>query len=330
MTEPLVTVCVPTIGRTAMLEEALHSLRRQTYQHLEILLLDNACPDEGQHILRRFADEDPRARVLRSEQRLPMFENFNRGIRAARGDYVAFVFDDDVYLPRFIEREVGMLEAHPAAGFVGSNYYLIDEIGRVTGLRRLVKKTAVLPGRDYIRGLVWRGRNIIGTPGIMFRRELIAASPFDESLSVNSGDFVMLMRIAEVADVALLTEPLLQIRIHRMAASSLPLCETVPTRTRILRDYIAEYATRWPEDRAFVRSLERGLERSHLTGLLSGWIAAASNSEAEACLGGLRESPAGRKLATGLLLLDRVGLSAGKRRALVAPLLRRLGRVVPA
>jgi glycosyltransferase involved in cell wall biosynthesis len=331
MTGPLVTVCVPTIGRGAMLEETLQSLHQQTYPHLEILLLDNGCGEEGQQILQGFADRDPRARVMRSELRLPMFENFNRGVRAGTGDFVVFFFDDDVYLPQFIERELGLLVSHPSAGLVGSNYYVIDESGRVTDLRRLVKKTEIVPGRDYINGLVWRGRNVIGTPGIMYRRSSIATCPFDESLSVHFGDFVMLMRMAEVADVALIAEPLLKIRIHRLAASSsIPPSQAVPLRTHLLSDYIAGYAKRWPDDRAFVNSLERGLERSHLIGLLSGWISAGGEVEAEKCLSGLQTSSVGRRLSTVLRSLDRLGLSSGKRRAILTPLLRRLGRVVPA
>src|SRR4051794_28674031 len=86
MSGPLVTVCVPTIGRGEMLEETLTSLQQQTYAHLEILLLDNAVSDSDQLILKRFAESDTRARILRSDQRLPMFENFNRGVRAAQGE----------------------------------------------------------------------------------------------------------------------------------------------------------------------------------------------------------------------------------------------------
>jgi hypothetical protein len=224
-----------------------------------------------------------------------------------------------------------MLMAHPAAGFVGSNYYFIDESGRVIDMRRLVKKTEVVPGRDYIRGLVWRGRNVIGTPGIMYRRDVIAGSSFDESLSVHFGDAVALMRMAEVSDVGLIAEPLLKIRIHPMAASSaVQPSQIAVLRTRMLQDYIQEYAQRWPEDRAFVASLRRSAARSHRIGLVWSWVVAADDAEAEVSIDGLRASLAGRWMATALRLLERVGLSARRRRTTLAPLLRRLGRVVPA
>jgi glycosyltransferase involved in cell wall biosynthesis len=330
MSAPLVTICLPTIGRFEMLAETLASLSQQTYPHLEILILDNACASESRQELDRFAAADPRAHILRSDERLPMFENFNRGIRAASGDYVAFFFDDDIYLPDFVERQLRMLQAHPEAGFVGSNYFLIDEHSQVIGLRRLVKKTGVVAGRDYIERLIWRGRNVIGTPGIMFRRDLLAASPFDASLSVHFGDFVVLMRLAELADVALISQPLIKMRTHSSAASaSVPPSEAIPLRTNLLRDYIAEYAARWPDDPKYVDSLRRGLERSHVVGLLAGWIMADSNVEATACLAGLCLLPVGKRLATALRLLDRLGVSTQRRHGFLSPLLARIGRAIP-
>ena len=330
MGQPLVTVCVPTIGRPGMLEETLESLSAQTHTHLEILLLDNASPDESRQTLQAYAARDPRARVMRSEQRLSMFENFNRGVHAAKGDYVAFFHDDDIYLPQFIARQVAILERHPEAGFAGSNYYQIDEAGRPIGVRRHVKQTGVMPGRDYIRGLIWRVRNIITTSGVVFRRDLIAAHAPDDSLPANRGDAVLLMRMAEVADVALIAEPLMRKRIHLAAASiSAQPSRTIPLRTKLFRDYIADYARRNPRDQAFVRSLERGLERSHIVGLVWAWTAARDAAEAEACLRELRATRAGQRLSVALRALDRAGLSTQRRRATVVPLLQRLGRVVP-
>jgi glycosyltransferase involved in cell wall biosynthesis len=330
MSAPLVTVCLPTIGRSTTLVEALESLHQQTYTRLEILLLDNASGAEGQRTLQRFADSNSRARILRSEQRLPMFENFNRGVRMARGEFVAFLFDDDIYLPQLIEREVEALVSHPTAGFVGSNYYLIDETGNVIGLPELVQKTQLVRGREYISGQIVRASMVIGTPGIMYRRELLAAFPFDESLSVYGGDLVMRLRMAEVADVALIDEPLLQIRVHGMSETSqVSPTQSISLRTSLLRDYIAEYTQRWPNDRGFVRFLKWGLARSHFVVVLWDWMTLESDDEANERLGALRVYPVGRLLIPILTIFSRLGLSARRRRVMLAPLLRRLGRVAP-
>src|SRR5689334_13001499 len=113
MSAPLVTVCVPTIGRTEYLPFTIDALRAQTRGDYEILVLDNASPPDAQAQLEAWAAREPRVRVLRVDPRIPMFANFNRGIAAARGKYVTFFHDDDVYRPRFLELLVGALEADP-------------------------------------------------------------------------------------------------------------------------------------------------------------------------------------------------------------------------
>ena len=93
MTFPLVSICVPTIGRVEYLSAALQSLREQTYEHSEVIVLDNASGPEAQSVITGFVANNSNARILRVNERVPMFENFNRGIRAAVGKYVVFFHD---------------------------------------------------------------------------------------------------------------------------------------------------------------------------------------------------------------------------------------------
>lgn len=324
--QALVTVCVPTVGRTPLLRETLRSLDLQTYSNLEVVILDNASPPDTQDFLRCYMRENGGARILRSDQQIPMFANFNRGIRAATGEYVVFFHDDDFYRPTFIADEAAMLRDHPSVGFVGSNYDLIDETGRVIRHRTLIDRTGVVPGRHFIADLVKRGRSIMPTPGILYRREAIETFEFDESLHILFGDFVMLARMAETWDVGIIAEPLMHIRLHnQQGTASLPLSQAIPLRTGMMRDYCAEFLTRWPDQGAFIHSLERRLDRSQRIGLLWGWASAPNGHEAEACLRGLGKSLKDVIVVGLLRRLDRLGLTPNRRRAFVAPLLRRLG-----
>lgn len=323
---PLVTVCVPTIGRSGFLRQTLGSLKAQTYQEYEVLVLDNACPEDARELLHGCAEEDPRVRVLRVDERIPVFANFNRGIQAAAGEYIVFFHDDDVYLPTFIESELELLVRNPSVGFVGSNCWLIDEAGRVTGRRRLIRRTEIWTGRSFIRSLMQRGRNVMPTQGIMHRAKILLAVGFDETLPAHFGDFIVLMRMAEGWDVALIAELLWMNRIHDGAGSfAMTPSSAIPLRTRLLRDYCAEYRSRWPEEEGFVRSVEQRLSRVERLGLLWGWISATNQREAEACIRVLGRLQGGQRLGNMLRLVDRMGLSFGRRRTIVASLLRRLG-----
>ncbi len=132
-----------------------------------------------------------------------MFENFNRGIGAARGEYLTFCHDDDLVVPEFLARQVAFLDAHPTAGFSGSNYATIDDRGAVVETRSPVRRTELWSGRRYIRTLLRTGRNPLTMQSIFYRRSALPPGGIDLALPIHYGDFVLLMRIAETHDVGL-------------------------------------------------------------------------------------------------------------------------------
>lgn len=327
---PLVTICIPTIGRMQYLGQVLAAAVDQTYPRREVLILDNASPPDAREAIERFARANPGTRILRVEERVPSFANFNRGIRAATGDYVTFFHDDDLYAPRFLERYVEILERHPEAGFIGGNFDLVDGEGRPRRRQASFARTEVWSGSRYIEEVFRTGRNPMPTPGMVFRRALLQTYDFDERLPVNWGDFTIFMRMAEVADVAVSDEVLYAWRVHGENGSNLPWSRATPLRTQVLRDYLAEFKARRPDQGAFASRLESLLVRSHRNGLLWGWLSAPDDAEAEACRAALGGVAAPVSLAAGALgLVERAGLSARRRQSLL-PVFRRIGQALGA
>lgn len=327
---PLVTICVPTIGRIQYLRQVLASVAEQTYRRREVMILDNASPADARDLIEEFAAAHPGVRVLRAEERVPSFANFNRGIRAASGEYVTFFHDDDLYAPRFVERCVEILERYPEAGFVGGNFELVDGQGRLQRTQKSFARTETWPGSRYIEAVFRTGRNPMPTPGMMFRRPLLQRYDFDERLPVNWGDFTIFMRMAEVTSVAVTDEVLFAWRVHGQNGSHLPGSYSIPLRTEVLRNYLAEFRARHPDQGAFAHRLEALLDRSHRTGLLWSWLSAPDDTEAEACrvvLSGV--SVRNRLLGGALGLLERIGFSSRRRRALL-PAFRRVGEALGA
>lgn len=313
---PLVTICVPTIGRTEYLSGSLRSLRLQTYPNYEVIVLDNASGPEAQGVIADFASSTPNVRILRVDTRVPMFANFNRGVLAATGEYIAFFHDDDRYEPTFLEKHVAVLKANQRTGFAGGNFDVIDAEGRCIVRRRQIESTGTWSGRYFIERLFRRGRGDLQTPGLVFRRAALEATGFDERLSIHWGDFTILMRIAERWDVAVLTDTLFSWRVHGQNASSMVFSQSIPLRTRVLLDFCAEYAARHPSDTSFVRRLERYALRGHSQGLLWGWLAARDAHEASNCRL-LLKSSSQPTTANALQLLERVGLTVERRRLLI-------------
>lgn len=91
---PEVTIIIPTRNRAHFLEQSLTSALAQTWQNIEVLVLDNASDDETPRVLTQFSDS--RLRVVRHPELIVMQENWGFGLREARGEFVIFLGDDDL------------------------------------------------------------------------------------------------------------------------------------------------------------------------------------------------------------------------------------------
>ena len=115
---PLVSVIMPFLNAAPFLDEAIESVRAQTYPHWELLLCDDASTDGSTEIARRHASLDPtRIRHLTHADGATHGASATRnlGIRSARGELVALLDGDDVWLPHKLEEQVAILNERPDA-----------------------------------------------------------------------------------------------------------------------------------------------------------------------------------------------------------------------
>jgi glycosyltransferase involved in cell wall biosynthesis len=131
--EPLVSVVIPTYNRPVYLREAITSALRQTYQNIEVLVRDNASTDETRKVVQSFSD--PRLRYFRHATNIGQTENVIDGCRAAHGEYIANLHDDDVWEPNFLEKLVPPLRENSAAGISFCDHYIIDANGTIDPTR---------------------------------------------------------------------------------------------------------------------------------------------------------------------------------------------------
>lgn len=113
MSHPLISVIVPVYNVEAYLKECVNSIRNQTYQKLEILLIDDGSPDHSGQLCDLLAQEDSRIRVIHKENG-GLSSARNTGIEAATGEYLSFVDSDDWIDPQMYERLYHLIETHGA------------------------------------------------------------------------------------------------------------------------------------------------------------------------------------------------------------------------
>ncbi len=131
---PLVSVVAIFLNAERFLEEAIGSVLGQTHARWELLLVDDGSTDGSGAIARRYAGADPdRVRYLEhpGHRNLGMSASRDLGLRHARGEYLALLDADDVWLPEKLERQVAILEAHPDVALLfGAPLYWFGWTGR--------------------------------------------------------------------------------------------------------------------------------------------------------------------------------------------------------
>ena len=119
--EPLVTAIMIFCDAERFMDEAIASVCAQTWRNWELVLVDDGSTDGSTAIARRWVERHPdRVRYFEhpGHANLGMSESRNLGVGHARGDYVAFLDADDVWLPHKLAMQVGILEAHPDVSMV--------------------------------------------------------------------------------------------------------------------------------------------------------------------------------------------------------------------
>lgn len=132
MSAPRVSVAMSVYNGEAYLEEALWSIRGQTFGDFEFLIVDDGSTDGSAEILRTHAAADRRLRII-TQANAGLGEALNRAIAAARGEYVARMDADDVSRPGRLAAQVAYLDAHQGCAFAGTGYVVIDGAGRPCG-----------------------------------------------------------------------------------------------------------------------------------------------------------------------------------------------------
>ncbi len=127
--QPLISVVIPTYNRAGTITKAVSSALAQTYREIEVIIVDDGSTDETPAALAEFGN---RIRVIRQNNTGPSTAR-NRGAAEARGEYLAFLDSDDVWLPEKLERQVQLMICRgPEVCCCVTNCKLADSSGRWT------------------------------------------------------------------------------------------------------------------------------------------------------------------------------------------------------
>lgn len=106
---PLVTIGIPTFNRAGLLSRTIETVLNQDYEHIEVIISDNASTDATQIVCRSYADADHRLKYFRQEKNFGMAANFGAVLQKASGEFFMWLGDDDRIDPHYISSALQVL-----------------------------------------------------------------------------------------------------------------------------------------------------------------------------------------------------------------------------
>lgn len=232
---PLVSVIIPAYNAARYLPACLDSVLAQTFSHVEILLVDDGSQDDTVAVLAPYRQ---RIRYFGQANR-GVYAARNRGIREARGQYIAFLDADDLWCPGKTQAQVDVLEQFPEYGAIHSDTSLIDSSGRIL-------KIATHPNRQSINGRVFEeffasNMAVILLSSVMIRKSCFEKTGlFDERYPVVQ-DYAFFLRLAWHYPIYFIRQPLVHYRVTPGSLSRRNAVENVSVRELLLREFIGEH-----------------------------------------------------------------------------------------
>jgi len=203
-----VSVILPTYNRSRMISEAIDSVLNQTFKDFELIVVDNYSTDNTESAVQSYRDK--RIRYYKNHNHGLVSVSRNYGIEKSGGEYIAFLDDDDLWLPEKLEKQLILLDSNKELGLVYSDYYNMDSNGNLIG-EPCFRSLKPFRGNVFNELIVV---NFVPQLTVLIRREALdVVGGFNLKYRI-AQDYDLWLRIAERYLIDFTEEPLAKYRIH--------------------------------------------------------------------------------------------------------------------
>lgn len=208
---PKVSIVIPTKNRANYVSLAVRSVLAQTFKDFEIIIVDAASIDNTEEVINGFDDE--RIRYIRQETDRGVSASRNVGIESSKAEFVAFLDDDDLWMPSKLEKQLGLIEKRPSVGAVTTGFWVVNERGNIVRFEIPSVKGKIFPA-------ILRKNHVGNCSVVLARKECLEkVGVFDESLHA-AEDYDLWIRLAKQYEFECVKEYLVLGRIHETSISS--------------------------------------------------------------------------------------------------------------
>lgn len=226
MTDPVVSVIIPTYNGAALVGETIASLQAQTLTDFEVIVIDDCSTDDTVATVAAIAD--PRIRLIRAERNRGVVLTRNAGFAVARGRCIAALDQDDLCHPERFARQVAYLDEHPKTVLVGTASNVLHDGAIVASALAPVTTPPLVQWLLRIENpLVWSS--------VMIRTDAARRlDPFNQPELLYAEDFDLYHRISAIGAIARLDAELLTYRRHGGGASQRQMLAMRASAVRVL------------------------------------------------------------------------------------------------
>ena len=210
-----VSVIMACKNSARFIREAIGSVINQTYEDIELIIIDNASSDNSVNIANQAAKEDPRIKVISLTENVGAGTARNIGISQAAGDWIAILDADDNFLPDKIERQLDVINKTGSdLVLIGTDSYEIDAYGNRFSLQRYPKKS-----EDLIFNLKRRKR-FPPHSSLMYKADILRTINCYNKRYTLAQDYDLWLRISSYGRFSSVPYPLVEYRHHESNLSN--------------------------------------------------------------------------------------------------------------
>lgn len=213
-----VTVCICTYNRANLLKDAIQSVLTQTFQEIEVVVLDNYSSDDTCDVVHSF--NDPRITYVRHESNITGIGNWNYAINYVETEFFCILHDDDIMFPWMIEKELEVLIKHPFLGFVGSKPLLSCGVTQIPSYPRFITPV-FYKHKEFIAELCRIGYNPLIISSVLFRKDIFKNNNLRFKPSILTDLYFWVeCNLSHDFQMCIIEEPLFQYRVHGESETS--------------------------------------------------------------------------------------------------------------
>jgi glycosyltransferase involved in cell wall biosynthesis len=207
LNDPLVSIVLPTYNGSRYLDASISSCLNQSYSNIELIIVDDCSTDATPDIIRGRAASDARITIVAHERNRKLPGALNSGFARARGEYLSWTSDDNLYQPSAIERMVSALRDRPDASVAYAGYAVIGDRGQVLNTEPARKPSSLVLG------------NVVGACFLYSREVHDTVGPYDETIFL-AEDYDFWLRAAQRFQFVALDTELYFYRQHQQSLSA--------------------------------------------------------------------------------------------------------------